>query len=56
MAARHDREWIGADFIGDIAVGGGAIGADDHAIDAALAQNRGRHVVGDHSDGNLVFM
>ena len=28
---REDRDRVGADFVGDVAVGGDAVGADDHA-------------------------
>ena len=41
------RHAVGADLVGDVAVGGDAIGADDDEVDRALAHQRAGHVVGD---------
>ncbi len=41
---------IGADLVGDVTVGGDAIGADDHQIDGAAAQQRGGGAVGEDRD------
>ncbi len=38
---------VGADLVGDVAVGGDAVGADDHRIDPAAAHEQAGGVVGD---------
>ncbi len=44
---RRQRFQIGADLIGDIAVGGGAVGADDTQIDHPVLHQMAAGVVGD---------
>src|SRR6266702_3237976 len=41
----EDGHAVGADLVGDVAVGGDAVGADDDGLDAALAHERGGQVV-----------
>ena len=48
--ARRERERIGAHLVGDVAVGGDAIRADDHEVDATFAHERRGHAVGQHGD------
>ena len=44
---REHRQRICADLVGDVAVGGDAIGADDHEVDVARAHQRRGRAVGD---------
>ena len=49
------RHRIRADLVGDIAIGGNAIGADDDAVDFAAAHQMARHVVGDQRHRDTVL-
>jgi hypothetical protein len=40
VLAREHGDAVGADLVRGVAVGGDAIGADDHEIDLALAHQR----------------
>ena len=60
VVVRRERLEIGADLVADVAIGGGAVGADDHHVDlAALHQmaagivddQRVRHAVAGHLPG-----
>jgi hypothetical protein len=46
---------IGADLVGDVAVGGDAVGADDHRVDLALAHQDAGGVVGDQGVRHAVL-
>ena len=52
---REDGDAVGADLVGDVAVGGDAVGADDDGLDAALAHERGGHVVAEDGGGDVVL-
>jgi hypothetical protein len=45
--ARRQRLEVGADLVGDVAVGGDAVGADDDRVDVAARQQQAGGVVGD---------
>ena len=47
VLAGQDGDAVGADLVRGVAVGGDAVGADDHEIDWPVAHQRARHVVGD---------
>ena len=51
----EDGDAVGADLVGDVAVGGDAVGADDDGLDAALAHERGGHVVAEDGGGDVVL-
>ncbi len=55
MPAREHGDHIGADLVGDIAVGGYPVGADDDRIDLAAGHQVTGHAVGDqcHRDAIL---
>ena len=50
------RQAVGADFVGDVAIGGDAVRAHHHASDAAGVQKMSGHVVGDQLDGDAVVL
>jgi hypothetical protein len=50
----EDGDVIGADLVGDVSVGGDAVGADDDGLDLALAHEAGGHVVAEHGGGDAV--
>ena len=50
VVAGEDRERVGADLVGDVAVGGDPIAARDHRVDPARGQRRRRGCVGDDRD------
>ena len=43
-----DRERVGADLVRGVAVGGDAVGADDHGVDVAAREPRRRGALGQH--------
>ena len=47
MRIGQERDGVGADLVGDIAVGGDAVGADDDHVDVAAAHQRTGHAFGD---------
>ena len=49
---RRDRERVRADLVGDVAVRGDAVRADDAEVDASRAHERRRRAVGEHGHGN----
>ena len=49
MSLRHDRQLVGADLVGEVAVCGDAVGADEDDIDLALA-----HVIAGGGIGDYV--
>ena len=51
----EDGDAVGADLVGDVAVGGDAVGADDDGLDAALAHEVGGHVVAEDGGGDVVL-
>ena len=51
-----ERLQVGADLVGDVPVGGDAVGADDHRIDLAVAHQEAGRVVGDEGAGNAVLV
>ena len=48
MVVRGDRERVGADLVRGVAVGGDAVGADDHGVDVPVREPRGRGALGHH--------
>ena len=46
MAGEHGQR-VGADLVRDVAVGGDAVGADDHEVDLARGHQRRGGAVGD---------
>ena len=46
----EDGDARGSDFVGDVAVGGDAVTADEDGIDPAILHDGGCHVVADESD------
>ena len=50
------RDGVGADLVGDVAVGGDAVRAHDHRVNLALAHDGARHVVGDQVVGMPSFI
>ena len=52
LGQNSDR--IGADLVGHVAVGGDAVCAHDHGLDAALTHEAGGHVVAEDGGGNAV--
>ena len=50
----QDGDRVGADLVGHVAVGGDAVCAHDHGLDAALAHEAGGHVVAEDGGGNAV--
>ena len=46
-----DGDARGADFVGDVAVGGDAVAADEYGVDPAILHDGGCHVVAD--EGNV---
>ena len=52
---RQHGHGISADLVGGVAVGGNAIGADDHQVNVARAHDRAGHVVGDHGGVDAVL-
>ncbi len=53
---RQDRHRVGADLVGDVAVGGGAVGAHDDAVDETRLHHVTDHVVGDQGRGDVLFL
>src|SRR3982074_2876241 len=51
----EDGDAVGADLVGDVAVGGDAVCADDDGLDAALQHERGGHVVAEDGGGDVVL-
>ena len=51
---REDCDSVGADFVGDVAVGGDTVRSDDDGLDFALAHEAGSHVVAKDGGGNAV--
>ncbi len=54
MLPGEHRHAVGADLVGDVAVGGNPIGADHHEIDLPELHHRRGHVVGDHGGVDAV--
>ena len=54
VLAREHGDGVGADLVGDVAVGRNAVGADDDEVDEPLAHQRSGHVVGDDGRRNAV--
>ena len=54
IVAGEDGDAEGSDFVGDIAIGGDAIGADDDGGDFLLGHDGGGHVIADDGDGDVV--
>jgi hypothetical protein len=50
----EDGYVVGADFVGDVSVGGDAVCTDDDGLDAAGAHEAGGHVVADNGGGDAV--
>src|SRR5581483_9623102 len=46
---------VGADLVGNVAIGGNAVGADYDRADFSLLHDRSRHVVGDDGGGNAIL-
>ncbi len=55
VARGEHRERVGADLVGDRAVGGDPVGAHDHAVDPAAGQEGRRRRVGQQGDGDAVL-
>ena len=55
MVVSPDGHTVGADFVGDIAVGRDAVGTHHDEIDFALGHERSRGVIGDQGMGNAQF-
>ena len=55
MFFRQHRNGVGADFVGDIAIGGDAICANDHGINFSQPHHCSGHVVGDERGRNAIF-
>ena len=55
VAPSQDGHRVGADLIGDIAVGGNPVAADHHRIDTPLLHQVADHVVGISVAGILSF-
>jgi hypothetical protein len=53
---RHDGELAGADLVGDIAVGGDAVGADDHPMHLTGAHQVRGGGIGDEGGVNAVLL
>src|SRR5579884_1261291 len=49
----QDRQGVGADLVGDVAVRNDAVGADDHGVDLTSLHHESGHAVGDERGGNL---
>ncbi len=49
------RHGVGADFVGDVAIGGDAVRAHHHRADLALLHDRARHAVGDQRGWDAVL-
>ena len=49
VVARRQRLVVGADLVADVAVGGDAIGADEHDVDAAASQQEAARAVDEHA-------
>ncbi len=50
----HHRHRVGADLVGEVAVGGDAIGADDDEIHVAALHERAGHALGDHGRRHMI--
>ena len=55
MLFGKDRDGVGPNLVGYVAVGGDAVRADHDGANLALAHHRARHVVGNDGGGNVVF-
>jgi hypothetical protein len=51
----EDGDAVGADLVGDVAVGGDAVSSDDDGLDAAPTHERRGHVVAEDSGGDVVL-
>src|SRR5699024_10136702 len=49
-----DRHRVGADLVGEVAVGGHAVAPHHHQVDLPLGHQAGSHVVGDQGGGDVV--
>src|SRR5579871_951243 len=56
MLAGQNCQAIGADLVGDIAVGGDAISAHEDGVDARLAHEMRRHVVGNQREWDVFLL
>ena len=56
VVAGEDGDAERADFVGDIAIGGDAVGADDDGVDLALLHDSGGHAVADDGHGDTVLL
>ena len=55
MLFGEDGYAVGADLVGDVAVGGDAVCAYDDGLDAALGHEMGSHVVAEDGGGDVVL-
>ncbi len=51
----EDGDAVGADLVGDVTVGGDAVGSDDDGLNAALVHEGGGHVVAEDGGGDVVL-
>src|SRR6185312_2834445 len=52
---RQHCHCVCTDFVGDIAISGNAVGADDYGANLALLHHGSGHVVGDYRCGNTIL-
>src|SRR5690606_36557199 len=51
-----DGQFVGADLIGDVAVGRGTVGADQYDVNLTCAQEMARGVIGDDVERNSALL